>query len=515
MFGRRSIITIDGQAQRTLLGVSNDLAEDLTMTSDGMQLAYDPAVWDSHSRIYANERKKMAQVALCDKTNGSYRSLRVYVIEFSQYKGLISTEMPWFPDTVSETNDYVTDAIINTKANLNRKSTICTSYQATSDKAIFWLEDQNAKYVTEPGYTHHHVYTNDLGTFTVSVMYYTIKQNGDKKPIKYRIDNSEYRLNPGFVTNVHNLNSIPSYLPANMRAITFNDTAIYPITTGIRGQTRYQAPSVVNVLRKLYEEIGDGFDIAIRTFFTNYAVFYVRFLPATPFTSSQLYIRVPQDYKELYAVLTVDVESLIIDGIYPSGLNLLVSDTTQFTTNTIEKVTANAAMAGAIIGGNIIEGIGKGVQTYAQYKQWQEQLGWYKESQQNMLNFSREYQEKQYAQQRNMAVLNTELAGYRTGASAYGFSHTNTSTAGLGYTPSDSIQVGKSKFVSNWDPAAHLPENRRINFVKGKTYNEQGTSAPVERDPDEVKWTENPVYKPLEPHQQVVQAEVHNEDNKS
>lgn len=510
LFGRRSIITIDGQAQRILLGQSGDLVENLTMTSEGILLAYDPYVWDSKSRIYATEKRKMAQAALCGHVQGTWKSLRVYIIEFSEYRGNLSTEMPWFPDDESETNDFVSDSIINNKANLDRRATVCTSYEATSDSATFWLEEQT-RYGTQPGYTRHYVYTNDLGSFTVSVMYYTITENGNKKPVKYRIDNANYILNPGFITGVRNINSIPSYLPANMRAITFNDTPVYPVTQGIRGQTRYQSPSTVNVLRKLYEEIGDGFDIAIRTFYTNYAVFYVRFLPSTPFSSSQLYIRVPQDYKEMYAVLTVDVESLVIDGIYPSGLNLLTSDTTQFTTNTIEKVTANAAMLGAIIGGNIISGIGNGVQAYANYKQWQEQLGWYKESQQNMLDFSREYQGKQYAQQRNMAVLNTELAGYRTGASAYGFSHTNTSTAGLGYTPSDPIRVGKSTFVSNWDPAAHLPESKRIHFVRGKSFNEQGTDA-RDSDPDEIQWTSNPVYKPLEPHQQVVQAEIHNED---
>lgn len=522
IFGRRSTIAIDGTAKRTLVGITNDLTEDLATTTAGIKLAYDPAVAEAYSKIYATERNKMAQAALCDKYNGAYRCVRVYIIEFSHYRGEISTEMPWFPDTKSETEDFVTDEIINKKANLKNMITTCTAYEATSGPATFLLEDWSVKYDSEPVYTRHYVFTNQLGAFTVSVLKYKVLKNGDKIPVKFRIDTPGNVINPGFIKGTRILNGIPSYLPANMRAITLNDNGIYPVASGVKGQTRFQSPSVVNVLRKLYEEFGQGFDIAIRTFYTNYAVMYIRFLPSEPFSSSQLYIRVPSDYKDMYAVLTIDVESLIIDGIYPSGLNLLTSDVAQFTTDTIENVTANAAIAGAMIGGSVIEGIGKGVQAYAQYKQWQEQLAWYKESQQNLMTFSREYQGKQYAQQRtmaaaqyeqqrNMAVLNTELAGYRTGASAYGFSHTDTATAGLGYTPSNSIKFGGASVVSNWDPAAHLPESKRIGFVKGKTYNEQGTTTSATQN------DEGPgaaiAAAPLLPHQQLVQAEVHNEDN--
>lgn len=495
IFGRRSTITIDGTAKRTLVGTSNDLSEDLKLTTAGIGLAYDPSVWPTQADVYRSERNKMAQVALCDVSNGEYRSLRVYIIEFSRYRGKISTSMPWFPATKSDTEDFVLDELIIKQANLGKTPTIYTVYEATPGPATLLMEDLTVVYDAEPVYTRHYVYTNEFGTFTVSALFF--KKTAKRRPIKFRIDTQGNAINPGFVKDVRYINSVPSYLPANMRAITFNDVGIYPITPGVKKPTRYQSASVVNVLRKLYDEIQAGFDIAIRTSYTNYAVMYVRFLPADPFDASQLYIRVPFDYKESYAVLTMDVESLIIDAIYPSGLDLLPSDMTQFTTDTIEYVKANAMVAGAIIGGSVIEGIGKGVQAYAQYKQWQEQLSWYKESQQNLMAFSKEYQEKQYAQQRTMAagqyeqqremaVLNTELAGYRTGASAYGFSHTNTSTAGLGYTPSDPVRFGNASVVSSWDPTAHLPESRRINFVRGKTFNERGTTAsPLQSDDDQ------------------------------
>lgn len=229
------------------------------------------------------------------------------------------------------------------------------------------------------------------------------------------------------------------YLPADYRQLVINDAPVFPVAQGVRTPTMGNANTVYEVIRRMADHFSQNFYLEIAEAFTRSTVLNIGIFYSPTSRNMQMVIRIPRLVKLSYAVFTLDTDALWIKNISPllGGGELPVSDYNNFSNIVVgEESISNAGMAAAVIGGNIIQGIGQGfvagAEMYYKNKQWTEQLEWFKQSQQNQFEFQRQYQAAAYRNQIGLQRSKQELAGYRTEGAARGIAAPD--RRGLGYT---------------------------------------------------------------------------------
>nr|QJI53505.1 MAG: hypothetical protein 2 [Riboviria sp.] len=292
---------------------------------------------------------------------------------------------------------------------------------------------------------------SEIGSFLITCCYFEKEQQFDGNyPGYFKVQTSvPTKFDANLIESTRTEQIHPTYHSNLYRAISFNYTDVISVNRGVRGFTRGNSIDFNRNMHRLASEFKTSFDIVIRNLETNYITLYVRFQMGNPISTSQMVIRVPVQYQTMYSTLSIDAEVLAIDSIQEApNTNLQISDVHDFTENVIHP---NMAMAAAMIGGGVVEGIGKGIETWARYKMWSEQLGWYKQQQSNQFAFNREYQSRGFNQQFAYQTFQNQMAGYRTESSARGLTNTNTSISrpGLGYVPmNERMDFGSAHYGS-------------------------------------------------------------------